>query len=140
MLTALGYPDKDGVLGEVAKSNHVTERSLQRWWKQQNNPRYDKVVAQEKKDLATLFENIAHKALGVVDEGIEEEDAKSAMTVAGIAVDKMRLLRGLPTEIIDVAPQLSRLVELMKQFEHKPEDVFARMIERYEDASNHTVH
>lgn len=139
MLTALGYPDKIGILPEVSNNTHVPERTLQRWWKAQYSMADDKIVAHQKKDLATMFEELAHKAVKVARDNIEAEDSKSAATVAGIAVDKMRLLRGLPTEIIDIAPQLTQLMELMKQFNHNPQDVFAKMIERYEDAST-TIH
>ena len=39
-------------------------------------------------------------------EVVSSMNGQQAMTAAGIAIDKMRLLRGLPTEIVQIMPNL----------------------------------
>lgn len=56
---------------------------------------------------------------------IERATASQAMTSAGIAIDKMRLLRGLPTEIIGILPDL---VQAISNAGLKPSDVFQEML------------
>lgn len=52
-----------------------------------------------KATLAEKFDAMAHKFLGVADGKADDLNAKDAMVAAGIAVDKMRLLRNEPTAI-----------------------------------------
>jgi hypothetical protein len=134
MLEAAGYPDMKGALQQTADHIGVGAMTLSRWFKGEQNPPPDNLVTIKKDDLADKFEDIAHLYLGHAsrDDVLEAVSGQQAITSAAIAVDKMRLLRGLPTEIIDVAPQLTRLVELMNQFNHSLPDVINRMIMRYE--------
>ena len=69
-------------------------------------------------------------ALRFVDRAVavaDEANAKEAMTAAAIAIDKMRLLRNLPTEIVAVLPDL--ITELERSGVSASE-VFRRMLEK----------
>jgi hypothetical protein len=133
-LSLSGYPDKIGTLEKASLHLGVPTKTLTRWYRSENNPPPDNVVAHQKKEMSVLFEDLVYKfgEHASKDEVIADMTGQQAVTAMGIAVDKMRLLRGLPTEIIDVAPQLTRLVELMNQFNHSLPDVINRMIMRYE--------
>lgn len=58
---------------------------------------------------------------------LQEASTREAMTAAGIAIDKMRLLRGLPTEIIGILPALIQKIE---EKGLKASDVFQAMMEQ----------
>ncbi len=81
------------------------------------------------KTLDLMFEETARLFLkrATDDEKIDDASAKDLVTSAAIAVDKMRLLRNLPTEIIQVLPELVKLLELQGV---SAADVFHRMLER----------
>lgn len=57
--------------------------------------------------LDEMFQRIAERYLAAAntDEKINELDGKALVTAAAIATDKMRLLRDLPTEIVQVLPE-----------------------------------
>lgn len=85
------------------------------------------------KTLDMQFEELAHKYL----ERAIEKDAMLKMTgrdfvmAAAVAVDKMRLLRDLPTEIVQVLPPL---IEAMKQAGMNPATAFNEMFVELENA------
>lgn len=70
----------------------------------------------EKKAAQTLdcyFEQVAWRMLehALKDDVLGKMDGRAAVTSAAIAVDKMQLLRGLPTEIVAVLPQVLKAIE-----------------------------
>lgn len=71
-----------------------------------------KALDQKLEDAAHLFVDHATKA-----DTIEKMSGTAAMTSAAIAIEKMRLLRDLPTEIIGAIPVLTKLNELFKQLD-----------------------
>lgn len=129
MLQGEGYPETLGALSKVATYSGVPKRTLRRWFKGTNGQPPDKVVRLKKEDLADKFENIAYVMLdhaGGTDV-IEEMKGKDAVMSAAIATDKMRLLRGLPTEIVSIIPDFIQAIENMGQ---SPRDVMDRIIQR----------
>lgn len=89
--------------GNVAKTSRDTGigRSTIQKWRDSILPGKDvssvrEKVAQKKEGLADKLERIAHKVVGsVLQEDFKEFGSfKDRMTAAGIAIDKMRLLRG----------------------------------------------
>lgn len=118
-MAAEGYPDKDAAAERViAQLEGIygfapVARTLKRWAKNDVGAPPDKVVTRKKDELADQFESIAKRYLtraGALD-AISETKGKDAITAAAIAVDKMRLLRNLPTEIVGVIPDISNAVE-----------------------------
>ena len=63
--------------------------------------------------LDEMFEEVATRYLehALEDDVIDEVRGQSAVTAAAIATDKMRLLRGLPTEIIAMMPGLVNAIQ-----------------------------
>lgn len=76
--------------------------------------------------LDDKLERAAHKFIdhAVKDDLMLWTNSKDAITAAAIAIDKMRLLRDLPTEIVDCAPQLTKLMKLLGEREIKASDLF----------------
>lgn len=71
------------------------------------------------KQLDEKLEAAAHKFVdrATDDSVVGAMTGQQAMTSAAIAIDKMRLLRDLPTEIIGMLPVMSKIVALFKELE-----------------------
>ncbi len=137
MLESEGYPGKLGALTKVSEYSKVPKRTLRRWFKGENGKPPDKVVRLKKEDLADKFENIAHAMLDHAGESdtIGDMDGKGAVMSAAIATDKMRLLRGLPTEIIEIIPTIQDIYKALEDKGLEPGIVFGRMKQRLYDDS-----
>jgi hypothetical protein len=129
LLQAAGYPDIKGALTRTAKEVGIPARTLSRWFNGEQNPPPDQVVIEKRPELANLFESIAYKMLDHAGKPdvIEEMDGKAAVIAAATATDKMRLLRGLPTEVIEVIPGF---VSALNALGKDPKDFMRRVIER----------
>ena len=140
MLQSQGYPDTPGALKRVSDHLGIPQATLSRWARGVSNPPPSNVVNEKKTELDQRLEALAHRILDRVetDEVLDHMTGRELMTAFGISVDKMRLLRDLPTEIIGAAPQLTRLMELMRSHEHDFNSFVARAISRYEEAD--TIH
>lgn len=79
-------------------------------------------------ELDELFENTARAYLEHANKPavISETKGPQAVTAAAIAFDKMRLARGLPTEIIGILPEV---LEALQRAGKDPYDVFLRLKE-----------
>src|SRR5262245_44112651 len=69
-------------------------KTLQNWSSGMVHPEVANLGQERKADLADAFESVARKLIGVADRGAERLNAKDAMIAAGVAVDKMTMLRG----------------------------------------------
>lgn len=129
MLIGSGYPDNPYKLKEVARYNDVEHRTLRRWWKQESGAPPAELVTQQKTALADVFEAVAYKYLeqALDEDVISESSGKDAVVTAATAVDKMRLLRGLPTEIVQLLPDVVAAIESLGM---TPADVFNGIIQR----------
>lgn len=129
MLVSLGYPDNAEKLKEVSEHLKVPGRTLRRWFQRESNPPPDDIVQQEKRDLADVYEDIARTYLTHAGQPdvVDSVSGNAAITAAAIATDKMRLLKGLPTEIVAIMPAL---VTALEENGLKPAEVFNRMIAR----------
>lgn len=134
MLTAEGYPERPAairkVLAYLKGSNPCpNERTLRYWWKLEHQPAPEKLIRQEKMTLAEKFELAANKYVdhSLQDEIVAEMSGKDAMITAATATDKMQLLRGLPTEIVGMLPEVLAALKVLGQ---DPSDVFNRIIQR----------
>lgn len=77
--------------------------------------------------LDAKLEAAAHRFVDRAVAVSGEANAKDAMTAAAIAIDKMRLLRNLPTEIVAVLPDL---VTELERSGVSASEVFRRMLEK----------
>lgn len=129
MLHAAGYPNAPGALAKIANELHVPDRTLSRWFNGENNPPPDKLVNIKKGDMAAALEEVAWKLLDSMADAdaIAEAPLQQRATSYGIAVDKMRLLRGLPTEIVALIPEVISAIQALGQ---SPAEVFNGIIRR----------
>lgn len=69
------------------------------------------IVSKADDDLAQMFEDTARIYLERASDpsAIADTKGKDAVMTAAIAIDKMRVLRGLPTEIIQVLPLIDEV-------------------------------
>ena len=137
MLESEGYPGKLGALTKVSQYSKVPKRTLRRWFKGENGKPPDKVVRLKKENLADKFEGIAYAMLDHAGEPdvISDMDGKGAVIAAATATDKMRLLRGLPTEIIEIIPTIQDIYKALEDKGLEPGIVFGRMKQRLYDDS-----
>lgn len=90
------------------------------------------VQAQAEEALDMMFEAVARRYLthATDDSVIANVKGKDAVIAAATAVDKMRLLRNLPTEIVGMLPEVITALHILNQ---KPSDVFLAIIRRARD-------
>lgn len=135
------YSDKDkasalavldannGNLSATAKLTGVPRKTLADWAKGRVVPEVAELRHEKKEELADVFERVAYKYLARAekDDVIDNTTGNSAVTTAAVAVDKMRLLRGLPTEIVQLVPAL---VDALERAGMNPQEMFERMIQK----------
>jgi hypothetical protein len=128
MLHAAGYPKAIGALRAVSRKLKVPERTLSRWFNAEQNPPPDKLVSVKKGDMADALEEVAWTLLDSMSDAdaIGDASLQQRATAYAIAIDKMRLLRGLPTEIVALIPDVISAIQSLGQ---SPAEVFQRMIE-----------
>jgi hypothetical protein len=132
MLVGAGFEkNKTKAVDEVAQyyRGKVAKRTLFRWGNGENSPAPAKLVTVKKEDLADVFERVAYTYLkhAESEDVVDEVSGNAAVTTAATAVDKMRLLRGLPTEILGLLPDVLEALRVLGQ---EPSDVFNRIIQR----------
>lgn len=128
-LQGAGYPDNPHKLKEIASSLNVPVRTLRRWYKSEVGAPSDKIVQQEKRDMSNELRKLFFKLIdhALDDDVIDEMSGQQAVTSMGIVFDKMRLLMGLPTQIVGIMPEV---VSALERAGENPEEVFKRLIER----------
>lgn len=109
---------------QAAVGKPVTAPSIRGWIKKEKNT--PKSLREEKKEILSepveyvirrkldeKLEDAAHKFVDrATSEGVVDSmGGREAMTAAGIAIDKMQLLRGMPTEIIGVTVELAAMAK-----------------------------
>jgi crotonobetainyl-CoA:carnitine CoA-transferase CaiB-like acyl-CoA transferase len=89
-------------LTRTAEQTKVPFSTIKTWNDGAIHPHVAKLRAEKKPELADIFENIARTHLtNAADENkIDKTSSKDSVLTAGIAVDKMLLLRGQPTSIV----------------------------------------
>lgn len=102
MLEAQGYPDKKGSLTSVAKHLKMPATTLRNWYHSQHNPAPSELRYEKKGDLIALLKSEVQQALASMD-NVRDEATYQQLTVGiGIMLDKLQILEGNPTQIIDV--------------------------------------
>ena len=113
-VTAEGYPENPYAMKQTAAAFNIPVNTLKRWLTDSHGAPPHEIVQQQKTELSERLEQLAHKLLdhAAKDEVIHKMTGQQAVTSVAIAIDKMRLLNNLPTEIIAVLPDfLSTLQE-----------------------------
>jgi hypothetical protein len=117
----------------------LPKMTIWRWWKHYQSLNVtEKTKANvtdviERQALDEKLENAAHK---FIDHALRDElllwtSSKDAITAAAIAIDKMRLLRNLPTEIVAVLPNL---LDAIDRRGLKASEVFGALLEELSSA------
>ena len=104
ILRTEGYPDKPGALARAARDTGIAPTVLRRWAMGTSNPPPSEVVQLKQGTLSAKLDRIAHLYLDRAEETVSATTGAQAVTAAAIAIDKMRLLQGLPTQIVSVLP------------------------------------
>lgn len=94
----------------------------------------DEALEQAALELDDAFEQIAHRYLthAAKPKVIQDTRGKDAVMAAAIAVDKMRLIRGLPTAVVQVLPVI---IDKITALGLSPADYFNAMIQELDDAA-----
>lgn len=90
--------------GDVAKTARevgVPYHTLKHWADGKRHPEARQMANGKKPDLADMLEDLAYRAVRTSRRGLRHLKADRAAVVAGIAIEKMQLLRGQPTERVD---------------------------------------
>lgn len=86
-----------GNVMETSRETGIRSTTIQYWI--DTAERNDEFREHKQAELADRFEGVAHAWLGIAEAKAEQAPFNHLMIGVGIAVDKMRLLRGDPTEI-----------------------------------------
>jgi hypothetical protein len=80
--------------------------------------------------LPVLLDGVARSYIrhSETKNAMDRTNGPQAMTAVGIAIDKMRLMQGLPTEIIQVMPAL---IEEIGKAGYSASDVFGAMLQKF---------
>ena len=118
MLQAAGYPENQYKLEEVARNLKVPGRTLRRWFNGTSNPPPDNIVRQGKRELTTIFEDVARRYLEHIlrIDIMDETSSRDAIIVAATAIDKLQLLEGKATERVELLTpeeRVTRIAELL---------------------------
>lgn len=134
MLQSEGYPDDEFALGRVhqylkQKAPYPTKTTISNWFHGVKNPPPSKKVDDKKGDMVEALQGLTWKLIEHAgkDETVTEMTGQQAITSIGILIDKVRLLTGLPTEIISILPDFVTAIERAGD---SPENVMRRLIER----------
>lgn len=134
---------KSTIYGWVLKSQKSnsepnSELVLNRKREKRPAPYIDPVVVQARASQALddMFEQVARAYLerALDTDVVKDTRGKDAVTTAAIAVDKMRLLRDLPTEIIEVLPTVQALVIRLQERGLDVTTVLNRMLVKLAEA------
>ncbi len=109
--------DRDGALLALAAGERLKSVSARlkipistlRLWRE---TRQIQDSASKKKDLATMFVEVAEQAIGLLPARLKEAKPRELATIAGIAVDKAVLLRESANR--DEYPEIAKLLDILE--------------------------
>ncbi len=86
----------------TAKQTNIPRSTIQQWQSGLVSDDVPKIRHEKKAELSDLFENVARTYLenAVDPQCVMKTGGQQSVTAAGIAIDKMLLLRGQPTSIV----------------------------------------
>ena len=88
--------------GNVLQTSRETgiHHATIRYW-QENSHRFSEIQKRKQEDLATRYEHLAHITLDNWEAKVPDASLAQLATASAIATDKMLLLRGQPTSIVE---------------------------------------
>jgi transposase-like protein len=90
-----------GNLSRTSRDTGIPFSTIKRW-RDEPDPRLADLGDRKKVDLSEKLEEIAYKLADAVEGKIPEANLQHVATSLGIAIDKLRLLRGEATDISEV--------------------------------------
>lgn len=101
----------NGNVSATAKLFNISRDTVYYWWR--NSARYCEIQTPSALNLADKLENLAHQtADSLAEHDFSIVAARDKASVMAVAIDKMQLLRGQPTEIVERV-DASRVLVLM---------------------------
>ncbi len=88
-----------GNIKKTATDLGIPQMTLASWAKGNVHPEVTKLRDEKKAPLADALEDLARKMIGAAPDKIGETTLQPLITSLGIAIDKMQVLRGKPTNI-----------------------------------------
>lgn len=116
MLEAAGYPDREGALSHTANHLGIPLNTLKGWFTAKNNPPPAKLRNKKRLELTELLRNELHCIFDELPRARPDASYRDLGTVAAIFVDKLQLLEGKPTWIVEIT-------NLLKDGSISPEQV-----------------
>ena len=98
MLEAAGYPNTEGALAHVAKAVGMPHNTLRNWFHGKHNPPPSEVRHEKKGEIVDLLRTEIYGILNEMPNKREFARYQELATSLGIAIDKLQLLSGEPTE------------------------------------------
>lgn len=110
-----------GIVNRTANQLGIPRKTLEQWAKDIGTGEDVAHIRQEKRiDLAQSLEDVAYKLVEAMPGKISEANLQQIATSAGIAIDKMRLLRGEATVITAEASRLREAADKLAEKYGKP--------------------
>jgi hypothetical protein len=120
-----------GNLKKTATAMGIPQTTL-RQWRDGEHVNDDVAKKRDIKNgtLSDLFEQVtrAYLSRALDDDAIKDTRGKDAVIAAATSLDKLRLLQGLPTEIIEIIPSVQQIFELLQARGQDPAAVFNAML------------
>lgn len=102
ILEAAGYPDREGALSHTANHLGVPLNTLKGWFTAKNNPPPAKLRNKKRLELTELLRNELHSIFDELPRARPDASYRDLGTVAAIFVDKLQILEGKPTWIVEI--------------------------------------
>jgi len=128
MLEAAGYPDKKGALEQTAKACKAPESTLRGWYSEAHNPPPAKLRAEKRLELTDLLKNELGSIFKAMPNARPDASYRDLGTVAAIFIDKLQLLEGKPTWIVEIT-------NLLKDGTITPQDIINEFADQPEIAT-----
>lgn len=94
-----------GNMAQTARESGIALGTLRKWVAAQDAV-MEKAVDNRRKDMVTILEDHIYKSLDALDGKRDEASYAALINGINVMVDKWRLLQGLPTQIVEIMPQL----------------------------------
>lgn len=116
MLEAAGYPKREGALTQTANHLGVPLNTLKGWYTAEHNPPPAKLRNKKRLELKELLRNELDHIFDTMPSVRQDARYRDLGTVAGILFDKLQLLEGKPTLVVEIT-------NLLKDGTITPQDV-----------------
>lgn len=111
-----------GNLSETSRQSGYPIKTLADWRDGAVADDVAEIRKEKKQELSELFEGIARDILKAAPDKIDDATLKDAMVAAGVAVDKMQLLKGQPTNITQTNADPADARRELAEFLHSRRD------------------